>query len=705
MRPAQMKQRTHCTKPVSINMQIEKTTPAVWYCITCTAPVTVSAELNGLPVILVSLDQEGQATFCAPTREVTVETDGTYSVLPTEAPGGQPFGGYVNRNLTIGHGAADAVKAVCTLTLGDLATGGSLTDSNGQSVELAAPHAYAEGYLEFRDATEACTLSIGEWSMTWEEKTDAKASGTFYIMPDEETIPVTNGEEEYPVQVPDDPTSVAGWNQSFTAAGCGIVCTATDPHGEIDVSVEAAEVGEDGNGIEIAVGSREPVTLAGGSTARTKQDVVDALNGGADCPVHASLDADEEAISLTAKVYGVNDAINATGDMFSNWSGMSGGHGDYTVAELATAIEGGFSDITPAAGETEGTITLTANDAGAAANAITYTASGCFGSGTVKQGSATRGKNAVAQTDHEVIVNGNQPRPLTPATAMKNGGVYTVAAAGAALDFSAISLAENATAEIWVDVGAETSIEWPGFYWVGTDSPDAPPDMSAVGRYRLELHNEGAVTYARLRLFTPNFGAFRALQYLQTDGTAYIDTGMRSLDRHVFAGEFSTHERPATFMGCGTDAPGAFSANTYNYQTSGASSWNYGDNSVYTYRVSNMNFDSDVKFSFRFEPSRAVVNGNEYAAVDRTSYEPVPESALRPTFELPLDKRLTLFAANGENIISGTRCYGFRVFRADGTAQLCLVPALDADGVPCMYDVVSGTPFHNAAESGEFTYA
>ena len=687
--------------------------PKLWYTITPETDCDVATP-NGISIHLpagiqyfhfadsVSIDISGTATV---TQNPPLFKPASASALG---------GGYIESDLNVGHGAADAVAAQCTLTLGDLAAGGALAASNGQRVELEAPHKYAEGSAAFRDAAEACMLTIGEWSKTWEEKKDAKASGTFALMGDTDTISVTNGEDEYSVQVPANyDTSVDDWTAAFAAAGCGIVCTAVVAHGETDVSVEAAEVGETGNSIVISVAGYEPVTLAGGSTARTKQDVVDALNGGADCPVHASLDADEEAISLTAKVYGVNDAINATGDMFSNWSGMSGGHGDYTVAELATAIAGGFSDITPTAGEVEDSIILTSNTPGAAANAITYTATGCFGGGTVKQGSTTRGKNAVAQTAFKIYLNGAEldvepaplPTALTPATSMKNGGVYTVVAAGAALDFSAISLADNATAEIWVDVGAETSIEWPGFYWLGTDSPDAPPDMSAVGRYRLELRNEGAATYARLRLFTPNFGAFRPVQYLQTDGTAYIDTGMRSVDRHVFAGEFSTHERPAAFMGCGGDAPSAFSANTYNYQTSGASTWSYGDNSVYAFRVSNMNFNSDVKFTFRFEPSRAVVNGNEYAEVDRTSYEPVPESALRPTFELPLDKRLTLFASNGENIVSGTRCYGFRVFRADGTAQLCLVPALDADGVPCMYDVVSGTPFHNAAESGEFTYA
>lgn len=476
--------------------------PNIWYTITPETDCDLATP-NGISIHLPAGIQYFHFADC-----VSIDISGTATVtqnppLFKPASASALGGGYIESNLNVGHGAADAVAAQCVLTLGDLATGGSLTDSNRQSVELAAPHAYAEGYLEFRDATEACTLSIGEWSMTWEEKTDAKASGTFYIMPDEETISVTNGEEEYPVQVPDDPTSVAGWNQSFTAAGCGIVCTATDPHGEIDVSVEAAEVGEDGNGIEIAVGSREPVTLAGGSTARTKQDVVDALNGGADCPVHASLDADEEAISLTAKVYGVNDAINATGDMFSNWSGMSGGHGDYTVAELATAIEGGFSDITPTAGEVEDSIILTSNTPGAAANAITYTASGCFGSGTVKQGSTTRGKNAVAQTAFKIYLNGAEldvepaplPAALTPTTQMRNGGVYTVAAAGAALDYSAVTLGANATAEVWIECTAATNITWPtAWRWLDGSAPQVACDTAteASHRYRIVVLNEGA---------------------------------------------------------------------------------------------------------------------------------------------------------------------------------------------------------------------
>ena len=482
--------------------------PNIWYTITPETDCDLATP-NGISIHLPAGIQYFHFADC-----VSIDISGTATVtqnppLFKPASASALGGGYIESNLNVGHGAAAAVAAQCVLTPGDLTTGGTLEDSNGQSVELENPHMYAEGYLVFRDATEACTLTIGEWSKTWEEKTDAKASGTFAVMGDEGTIGVANGGEVYPVQVPDDPTSVAGWNQSFTAAGCGIVCTAADQHGEIDVSVEAAEVGEDGNGIEIAVGSYEPVTLAGGSTARTKQDVVDALNGDADCPVHASLDADEEAISLTAKEYGVNDTISAEGDMFSNWSGMSGGHGDYTVAELVTAISGEFDDITPAAGEAEDTIVLTANTAGAAANAITYTATGCFGSGTVKQGSTTRGRNAVTQTAFKIYLNGEEfsgggapvtpaPEPLGTTTTLLHGHVYTVAADDAVdgTDLSALEVEPYATAELWIDYSAG-SVTWPQLWSWGDNL--VPDNLTAGTRYFVRVKSDGTAVIAELK--------------------------------------------------------------------------------------------------------------------------------------------------------------------------------------------------------------
>ena len=182
--------------------------------------------------------------------------------------------------------------------------------------------------------------------------------------------------------------------------------------------------------------------------------------------------------------------------MFSNWEGMSGGHGDYSVAELVTAIAGEFDDITPTAGEAAGTIVLTAGTAGAAANAITYAATGCFGSGTVKQGSTTRGKNAVAQTDFEIILNGGTPQPLdlTYPEPLKNGHVYTLAVA-AATDLSAVRVKEYATCELWLNYTAG-AVTWPDGCWWAEGSE---PTLEAGKSYAVALRSDGVTLRANVQ--------------------------------------------------------------------------------------------------------------------------------------------------------------------------------------------------------------
>lgn len=507
--------------------------PNIWYTITPETDCDLATP-NGISIHLPAGIQYFHYADC-----VSIDITGTATVtqnppLFKPASASALGGGYIESNLHIGHGASAAVAAQCTLTLGNLATGGTLEDSNGHHVELEDPHKYAEGSAAFRDAAEACTLTIGEWSREWTEKKDAKAYGTFSLMGDEDAIAFTNGGDEYSVLVPANyATSVDDWNAAFTAAGCGIVCTAVEAHGEVEVSVEAAEIGEAGNGFVISVENYEPVTLDGGSTARTAADVFRDIHEDPDCPVDVTLDADEMGLGFTAREYGVNDAISAEGDMFSNWSGMSGGHGDYTVAELVTAISGEFDDIEPTAGEAEGTITLTANDAGADANAITYTSTGCFGGGTVKQGSTTRGKNAVEQTAFKIYLNGDEfssgsvtvdpaptqgspnavssggvyaalrelpapvPTALTPNTVMKHGGVYTVAADGTELNFSEAGLATNATAEIVVTTGDGVSaVTWPGWVWCTEDG--LPPKLDYFQVSRVSVQDDGARTAARV---------------------------------------------------------------------------------------------------------------------------------------------------------------------------------------------------------------
>ena len=475
--------------------------PNIWYTITPETDCDLATP-NGISIHLpagiqyfhfadsVSIDISGTATV---TQNPPLFKPASASALG---------GGFIESDLNVGHGATDAVAAVCTLTTGDPATVGTLADSNGQSVELENPHKFATGTVSIPDATAAGTLAIGEWSMAWEADSGARAVGWLQLAAGAGTFMV-NG---VIVNNPEDYTDVEAWNDILEPGS--VFCTDESIEtGSPKVNIAAIEYGEAGNSITLeAVGefcSVSGPTLAGGANGRTSRDVYNDILADKNCPVDVTLDAGELGLEFRAKEYGENDEIAVTGSMFSDVVGMSGGHGDYSVAELVTAIAGEFEDITPAAGEAAGTITLTANTPGADANAITYTATGCFGSGTVKQGSATRGKNAVEQTALKIYLNGEElnvepaplPTALTPTTAMKNGGVYTVEAA---YEATTLSLPANATAEIWVRIGATAfNVNLPdSWVWVNGAASDMTGKTNTT--FCIAVRNDGAKVLASM---------------------------------------------------------------------------------------------------------------------------------------------------------------------------------------------------------------
>ena len=485
-----------------------KLLPHLWYTISSTADCDVDCS-NGISI---HLPAHFQHFLFADMESIDVSGEATVTQNPPSfTPYSESRGEEWTADLRIGHAAADAVAAVCTLTLGDLATGGTLTDSNGQSVELEAPHAYATGHVDIADATAAGTIAFGEHeAIRFEAKAAANAScnlideaGTWGQEPIQlrSLADPENPAGEYVVlweaegSFNTDEDFIAAFNSEQDFAEAEIVLIEEIAYFHITAKGDYA--GAEGNRIVVTNGEEYyTAQLAGGVGARTPQEVVDALNASEDCPAVATLDADEGGIGFTAKEYGVNDTIVVTGSLFSDEMGMSGGHGDYTVAELVTAISGEFSDITPAAGETEGTITLTATTAGKAANAITYTATGCFGSGTTRQGSTTRGKDAVEQTDYKIYLNGEEfsgggapaapvPEPLGTTTTLLHGHVYTLAVAEDT-DLSALGVELYGTAELWVDYTAG-SVDVSGWEW----QEDAPDNWEAGKRYCIVLRNDG----------------------------------------------------------------------------------------------------------------------------------------------------------------------------------------------------------------------
>ena len=479
-----------------------KLLPHLWYTISSTADCDVDCS-NGISI---HLPANFQHFLFADMESIDVSGEATVTQNPPSfTPYSESRGEEWTADLRIGHAAADAVAAVCTLTLGDLATGGTLTDSNRQSVELENPHKYADGWVAMPDATAAGTIAFGEHeAIEFEAQPAEKAIG--YIentggRPEQDIGLYINGVHIIGSESGGD--SVSAWAGFINAADCGVDAE-VDSENERRINLTAHVAGAAGNNITLKVGEGVEYsayegsgpTLTSGVDARTPQEVLDALNASEDCPAVATLDAGEDAINFTAKEYGVNDTIVVTGSLFSDEIGMSGGHGDYTVAELVTAISGEFSDITPAAGETEGTITLTATTAGKAANAITYTATGCFGSGTTRQGSTTRGKDAVEQTDYKIYLNGEEfsgggapaapvPEPLGTTTTLLHGHVYTLAVE-ADTDLSALGVELYGTAELWVDYSAG-SVDWTGIWW----AEGSAPTLEAGKSYAIALRNDG----------------------------------------------------------------------------------------------------------------------------------------------------------------------------------------------------------------------
>lgn len=89
------------------------------------------------------------------------------------------------------------------------------------------------------------------------------------------------------------------------------------------------------------------------------------------------------------------------------------------------------------------------------------------------------------------------PETLEDDTAMKHGGVYTVAAAGTALDYSDVTLAADyASAEIWVTCTATTTVTWPDS-WSWVDG--VVPPCQAGNRYFVRVWSDGHAVIAELK--------------------------------------------------------------------------------------------------------------------------------------------------------------------------------------------------------------
>lgn len=481
---------------------------------------------------------EGQSYFTAIGLD-SEPSDDSAIITPTfngATAGNGSGGGYIESNLNVGHGAADAVAAVCTLTLGDPTEEGTLADNAGHELHLdAAPATYAHDFWGMPHPTDGGVLVVGDHTFTEvEEKAAANAYGYWpneagsYSSPPIELRRLADPENpagEYEVLW--ESLESYGSDEEFVAAFNSEQGFAEAEISELEetpflITAKGDYAGAEGNRLVLVSNGGEfyVTQLSGGQDARTLEEAlelaVSTINDDEDSPIRAEVGEDAQGnkgIAVYALEAGSGhnyDCWQTTGLFFAvNTSMAYDGEDARTLDEVAAAITAEDSDfadevvVTHASGAS--TLTLTAATAGKAANAIVYTSTGCFGGEKVKQGSTTRGKDAVEQTAFKIFLNGEvldvepapTPEELEEDTAMKNHGVYLVTADATAQDFTGITLADNATAEIWLTCTSDdNSVALPGstegWIWL-----DAMPDMEAGKTYAVAARNVGNAVLAR----------------------------------------------------------------------------------------------------------------------------------------------------------------------------------------------------------------
>lgn len=176
---------------------------------------------------------------------------------------------------------------------------------------------------------------------------------------------------------------------------------------------------------------------------------------------------------------------------------------------------------------------------------------------------------------------------------------------------------------------------------------------------------------------------YTALEYIQSSGTQYIDTGRKLTQDSDITIDFKliNNNKSVGILGSRESAE---KNNLAMFRDGGLFIGDFSKYPKYRFKTN----ESFNRTKIRMNKTGVLVNG-----VLNTSWSGVAN------FETPTNG---LIFDIGNNNWTGNKAvmqlYGY----ADGNAQK-LVPCLDTEGVPCMYDLVSQKPFYNAG-TGSFTW-
>lgn len=194
---------------------------------------------------------------------------------------------------------------------------------------------------------------------------------------------------------------------------------------------------------------------------------------------------------------------------------------------------------------------------------------------------------------------------------------------------------------------------------------------------------------------------YTELEYIESTGTQYINTGLLSTSQSVIDIEFSF----TTMAAGGSNNAAVFGGR--NAQTSK------------TFTLFKLASTNPQYFRFDYNGQRQIGTSSQLTWDELSRYRFIYDSktvsiantvtnemvsySLNPS-NLYTTSPICLFCVN-TNGTMGTFMKGriYRCMYSDGSTTIELIPALDENGIACMYDIVSGEFFYNQGK-GDFLY-
>ena len=187
---------------------------------------------------------------------------------------------------------------------------------------------------------------------------------------------------------------------------------------------------------------------------------------------------------------------------------------------------------------------------------------------------------------------------------------------------------------------------------------------------------------------------YQRCKFLKKSGTAYIDTGIipdKRMDYDIVFDVESTYQGSLYIFGSDSSYQNGFNLGCDFRNEEGIRFCKF-----YTlnYYKTSIKLNSGVQYYVQMGENQFAVNSKVISAISGSyvcAYS------------------LILFGTNrnGQAMVNDTYCKNLRIYSftisKDGKKIMNLIPALDRNGTPCMYDTVSKQTFYNEG-TGEFLY-